>query len=373
MRGLYPVMISRDLHDVAPLGLLDRSLRPATGLGELSPADRVFGWVNQAGNGAYRGNLRLGPIDPLDGAESVERFDRPLPLAILGQPKPHYGRFYVARTRQGQPQPAGLERPDTAYREGKGLRGRKIYPHHRDLPQGYWQDAAGDDGSRPVAGNRYRDYLRAEPAMPNDPNDQRADRQNRSIEGWVKPGSRFRFDIHVTNLSAVELGALVWLLDGLPDGAVHRLGGGKPLGFGSVRLRIAGWNVHDGAALRDRYVTLAAGSPAATDRDAAVSAFRQAVTTASGAPVFERAPWIAAFLTAARGIGSDTVPVHYPRAAQPGERHPRPRSRAENFRWFQENDRPGGLSALPSLALPQGQDDPPPLPVYVKPVSVKSE
>lgn len=38
-------------------------------------------------------------------------------------------------------------------------------------------------------------------------------------------------------LELVELGALLWLLD-LPKEHYHRLGGGKPFGFGSVKLSI---------------------------------------------------------------------------------------------------------------------------------------
>ncbi|GIW92469.1 MAG: hypothetical protein KatS3mg110_0510 [Pirellulaceae bacterium] len=63
MVGLYPVNISRKLFDVAPLDLLPESLRPADAISKLSPADRVFGWVNQEGKGAYRGQIRIGPVE----------------------------------------------------------------------------------------------------------------------------------------------------------------------------------------------------------------------------------------------------------------------------------------------------------------------
>ena len=60
----------------------------------------------------------------------------------------------------------------------------------------------------------------------------------------------FGFDLHVTNLSRVELGALLWLL-ALPSDHFHRLGGGKPLGFGSVRLEMTEAVLHDGDGLLD--------------------------------------------------------------------------------------------------------------------------
>src|SRR5690606_21186899 len=101
---LYPVLVPRDLYPVAPKDLLPGSLAPASSYDELSPADRVFGWVAPGGSGvrpaAYRGRLRIGPVVcEQDAAEAVERFDGDgLPLAILSAPKPQQGRFYLAES-----------------------------------------------------------------------------------------------------------------------------------------------------------------------------------------------------------------------------------------------------------------------------------
>lgn len=51
----------------------------------------------------------------------------------------------------------------------------------------------------------------------------------------VRPGTEFRGRINFANLSDVELGAL-WVVLDLPASARHRLGMGKPLGMGSVRI-----------------------------------------------------------------------------------------------------------------------------------------
>lgn len=53
------------------------------------------------------------------------------------------------------------------------------------------------------------------------------------------------------NLSAVELGALAWLLS-LPKEHFFRFGGGKPLGFGSVRLDLESHEIFGPEALRTR-------------------------------------------------------------------------------------------------------------------------
>jgi len=51
----------------------------------------------------------------------------------------------------------------------------------------------------------------------------------------VREGVIFRGRIRFENLSAVELGALLFAID-LPEGLAHKLGMGKPLGLGSVRI-----------------------------------------------------------------------------------------------------------------------------------------
>ncbi len=51
----------------------------------------------------------------------------------------------------------------------------------------------------------------------------------------VKAGTKFRGRIRFENLSDKELGALLFALD-LPEGCRHKLGMGKPLGLGSIRI-----------------------------------------------------------------------------------------------------------------------------------------
>ncbi len=348
--GFYPVNISRKLHEVSPLDLLPPSLRPATSLQQLSPADRVFGWVNQQGHGAYKGNVRIGPVTCRTN-DAIENFGTPgLPLAILGQPKPQQARFYVAASPNGEAQGNGLNKEDAGYSPGKGLRGRKVYPHHRGLPNGHWDNGTQDRTQQAVNGH-FQEYRR--------PNSEKVrDNQNRSIQGWVKPGAEFTFDIHVTNLSKVELGALLWLLS-LPDNHFHRFGGGKPLGFGSVRLEIDAGNTHlgDGKGWKQTYSTLEDTSPTEADRNSLVQAFKEVVRTSyDQSTSFENVPFIAAFLKMATG-NADTLPTHYPRARQQGQTGavpPNPEGLA--YEWFVANDRTGHNGG-PQVSLPNLAND----------------
>lgn len=364
--ALYPVMISRRLFESSPLSLLPESLRPATSLPKLSPADRVFGWVNQQGHGAYKGNVRIGPVT-CGTSDAIEWFNphrrnlnqqeaqqHPgLPLAILGQPKPQQARFYVAASPNGEAQANGLTKEQAGYSPGKGLRGRKVYPHHNGLPEGHWNNPMEDRTQKDVNGH-FQEYRR-----PRLNSQEQRDNQNRSIQGWVKRGAEFTFDIHVTNLSKVELGALLWLLS-LPEKHYHRLGGGKPLGFGSVRLEIdaAKTRIFDGQGWRGIYSDLEDVTLPSASINALIQAFKDAVSIAYGKNhgAFEQVPFIAAFLRMASGH-PDHLPTHYPRARQQGQTGPvPPHPEGKAYEWFVANDRTGREGG-PQVCLPDLAND----------------
>lgn len=353
-------------YEASAWNLLDKSLRPATSIGDLSPADRVFGWVRADGDGpsdrqsndrrvAARGSLRIGPVTCLsDITDAVESFAPPgVPLAILAAPKPQQGRFYVAASPNGEAQSDGCSKAEAGYSPGKGLRGRKVYPHHKHLPADHWNNPTEDRTQNGVGELAPRQEYR----RPKANKQEQRDDQNRSILGWVKPGAQFAFDVQVQNLSQVELGALFWLLK-LPPDHFFRLGGGKPLGFGSVHLSIDECDVRTGDDLITRYSTWNTPPAAADPTDRAIQAFQQAVveTYPPTAPDggFEEVSFIKAFLVACRGYqtapgNSTSLPIHYPRATANGQPGP-PSPDGESFKWFVANEQKGARYALPDLA-----------------------
>jgi CRISPR-associated protein (TIGR03986 family) len=380
---LYPVMISRELFVQPPW--LDPALHPSVSLQVLSPADRVFGWVSQESTGtygtsAYRGNLRVGSATCVEwpgkaqGEKPLEEFQgRGIPLGILGQPKPQQARFYAARDAEGAPLGQDGQAPpkkEDGYVQGHSLRGRKVYPHHAGLSADYWKEPTADrtqtrgedrffqEYRRPHKGEKkmVRDDSgreREEPVKTSDgtfqllqgeANEQRDD-QNRSVTAWVKCEAAFTFDIHISNLSDVELGALLWLLS-LRAGHLHRLGGGKPLGFGSVQLEITGLELRDGDAWAAWYSSLI--TPATRGRSvqdmtdapfiSCVRDFKKAVENAYGnGHAFDTIPLVQAFLRSCQGF-TDGLPVHYPRLSAS------PDPEGENFKWFGENERRSRVS-----------------------------
>lgn len=336
---LYPVMITRGLFEMAPIQLLDQSLRPATQKDQLSPADRVFGWVNQKGKGAYKGHLRVHSVscisdDPIDnfGSEAAT-----FPLTILGQPKPQQARFYCADDSNGKPIANGEPKEEGYKYDDQALRGRKVYPHHQGLPESYW-DQPAQYRPDPIKGH-YQEYRQP-------PGDNERTDQNRSIKNWVKPETEFTFDIDITNLSNVELGALLWLLAS-PDIYYHRLGGAKPLGFGSVWLDID-WKNTDlrlGSDWRDFYQSLTLVAAQSVDPLVTVKTYQEAIKEVYGSgSVFENLPFIAAFCHSSKGFDGNAA-IHYPRST------PNPTPEGEAFKWFVVNDKSGTPSGR-KLSLP---------------------
>jgi CRISPR-associated protein (TIGR03986 family) len=360
VEALFPVMIARELYRTSTWDLLHDSLRPAAAIDQLSPADRVFGWVKvDADTGsrsrgervAARGLLRVGPVRcESSTSDAMEQFAAPgVPLAILSAPKPQQGRFYVARSPNGEAQRDGLSKQNAGYAPGKGLRGRKVYPHQTNLPDGHWDDPTADRTQQPHGTPAHHQEYR----RPRRNGQEQRDDQNRSILGWVKPGAQFSFDLQVQNLSAVELGALLWLLD-LPEGCFFRFGGGKPLGFGSVRLEVVSLDVRTGNDLRARYDAWHDATAPNDPRTDTTNAFRDAVVRAfsPAAGDFDNVAFIRAFLTACRGHG-DNLPIHYPRATADGQPGP-PSPDGESFKWFVANERDGAQHALRDLASDTG-------------------
>ena len=335
----------------APKDLLPDSLHLATKYEELSPADRVFGWVNQnkdSEKGAWKGQLRIGTAQCEQGKEAIaaDFGDDGVPLTILGGAKPQQTHFYVANDKQGKPLKSKTKADGYKNRK-QGLRGRKIYPHHAHLAglNDYWLQPREDRTQKPVAhkGKKYyQEYRR--PTLRDKGKDKTRDNQNRSILGWIKPETKFSFKIQISNLSSVELGALLWLLS-LEDNYYHRIGSAKSLGFGSVHLKIKNMELQTGQDWARFYENLSESKIAPANAEEHIQAYKKAVKEAYGKH-FDNVSFIKAFKVALRGF-KNGLPVHYPREEE------KPSPKGENFKWFTENERKHHL-ALPSLESEEG-------------------
>jgi CRISPR-associated protein (TIGR03986 family) len=346
---LRPVHIGRQPWKVSPRELADGAdLLPATGAHELSAADRMFGWVNgvkgDSADAARRGAVRIHSIRPVEGLCAIAPLPQPAVLNVLGTPKPTQGRFYASPATNGGPHADNGERDPNdrkwnpaspkqeLYGSDGGLRGRKFYWHHAGVPSSpshadYWADH-GHGVEVSSTSKWFREYVRGDGA--------RSD-QNRSINEWVPPGSKFVADVRFENLSSEELGALCWALS-VPH---LRLGYGKPLGFGSVRVNIDQassevWTGGDNAAPGGRWMSL---QPGPTDPSAVINAATEAFEVAADADNLKRLRRILS--------GDPRLRVHYPRCAMGATgTPPPPNPEGKNYEWFVENEKANGV-ALP--------------------------
>lgn len=360
IKAIQPVTISRRLYNKSPHELLPDSLKPASQMSELSPADRVFGWVNQNGKGSYKGNLRLNSMKCISSKEDAIAFfeknnpQKPtLPLNILGQPQPSQAKFYQAKDKDGEPLEKDTQKQKSYSTREQGLRGRKVYPY-QNLPPTHWHDPTNKNLAQTKKEDEihYREYYR----LGETPEKQKDD-QNRSFKAWVKPNTIFTFNIEITNLSPVELGALLYLLS-LEKDHYHRLGGGKPYGFGSVTLDIE-WDNSDlrtGEGWKEYYSSLFNKTSHNNDeaKKTIEKSYQKAVKEAYGNKdkSFEDVSFIKAFEVYTRGY-SKNLPIHYPRLEA------NPNQDTKIFDWFVENDANrkdgnGFKLALPTLSDEKG-------------------
>lgn len=320
IRAIYPVAISRTMYERTIRDVIadhHPHLLPPTNINKLCLASRVFGWVSQEGDEdltrevAYRGRVRFSNATVVHANKN----DTPLTLSILGAPHPTSLEFYlddvqyITARRDGQ---HGYNEPNAK------IRGRKMYRHHKK-----WKTA--------------EDNTTKTEATTNDKSD-----QNRTIQGVYEPDSGWTFTIEFENLQPVELGALLWTLE-LSEGSkpcYHRIGYGKPLGFGSVQIEVTGLDFYDAETryAADKRVELTEGEKKKQQQENVrryklklVNRFQTATSRLYGDTPFDKLDNIVDLLALLSERG-DTLPIHYPRLD--------PNRQAENnegFRWFMAN------------------------------------
>lgn len=300
--------------------LAPEALRKCDHYTRLCPACRLFGWV--WGTGAP-GEARP-PVGVVTGYSGRVRFSHACltrnagtfdaTLAILSNPKPTTTRFYLMP--KGSNPRDGLEDRAVDYDSSDQVtRGRKIYRHHGNQ----------------LSTTEYTSV-----------NGQKSD-QNRTVHDVQSIGSVFEFRLDFENLADIELGALLWALE--MEGWHHRMGLGKPLGFGSATIQIVSLEFLDPRA---RYSRLEDGwGDGVRQKAALVATFKQAMKARYGRD-FEQLPNIRDLR--ALLAESPRLPVHYPRPSG----QPDPQGR--NYEWFMGNKR-SGRDAGPRRVLPVAAED----------------
>ncbi len=162
--------------------------KPSTDIGRLTPADSLFGWVGNGPNQAIMGRISFdfAPFEEVDAAW----FKVPYPYGAW--------RYIDGRWKEASKQPAEMLRIAGKWR---------LFPHAPLAPCVEKLDGFNPDTPK-------ADYVKA-----------------------ILPGSRCRFSIRFWNLEKDELQRLLWCTVLEPELA-HKMGKGRYLGFGSLRLSL---------------------------------------------------------------------------------------------------------------------------------------
>jgi len=199
--ALAIVLVPRMRYRKSPADLLPEHIRPCSNRDLLCPACRIFGTVTQEGEGIQ------GKVAVSEGVlkSKAPAFEGDVLLKILSSPKPTAAPFYLTGRNYDNSNPVnadeGYDRANTI------LRGRKFY----------WLSTGGYSSNEPSKFNSRVELLKAKSED-------------------AKP-TVFSFTLDFENLTPEELGLLIWALELEPD-MCHRLGMGKPLGLGVVKMSI---------------------------------------------------------------------------------------------------------------------------------------
>ncbi len=238
--SLHPALLPRSMHDSSLVDTIDPSLHPADSPAQLSPADRMFGWVKNNGSGAFRSRIAIAAVDTatLVVIES-EATPRWMPLDVQSSPK-NSPRFAGSPSSNGGAHGTD-ERQDLRWGKGRNtIRGQKMWvtptgPEYRSSWFSFERDEHATYQRGPVEATK----------LP-------GDNQNRSIDSWIRKGN-FDVSLSVKDLTAFELGALLWLFRDskpLPRPVRYRIGFGKSLGFGVVRPELVDVSLSSTEALQ---------------------------------------------------------------------------------------------------------------------------
>ncbi|WP_042473171.1 TIGR03986 family type III CRISPR-associated RAMP protein [Bacillus ndiopicus] len=210
---LAPAVLSQEVFENTLLSILKHQgdYEPCTCQSKICAACHLFGFVSEQFMQASR--IRFSDAVPREGVESFEEIIR---LPALGEPKPGTIEFYAEKivgakywtydykTNQVE------ETLDSIAPNDIKLNGRKFYWHHKPNTEKYKEDAKKTKKSK--------------------------------MEYDVKPikgNGSFTFNIYFEKLSEQEINQLCNVLDiNSSKKHAHKIGRGKPLGFGSVCIEV---------------------------------------------------------------------------------------------------------------------------------------
>lgn len=214
-------------HATTVLDFIPKNLRE---ISSIDLADAIFGWVKEESeeDKLPKGfdKQRAGRVfftDALYQSDQEGKWyeDKPLIPQILSEPKSTYFPHYLVQPEKDNPTADPLKLKHYASQGATVIRGHKLYWHKGSNPNfKITPPKKVIDASKKVI----------------DAPKKVSDTQTTLIKP-LKKGVTFKFHIYFENLSEVELGVLLWVLDIAQDNRYRlSLGMGKPLGMGAVKI-----------------------------------------------------------------------------------------------------------------------------------------
>ena len=296
---LVPITVGRHAYSHTPNALAEAdNVNPARILEEASAADRLFGFV---GNNSRNGNALRGRIHIDSVAVSPEAVQEPpkgtdyLLLPPLLSPKPSSGRRFLT------PRPDSLntsvddtKRSDLFNPKESSLAEAAFPTHRLAIDKSPEEIIALYDSQRNTSKDTDSVRLR--------------------ITSWLKTGTTLSCRVSFDDVSPKELAFLLWPLipqhlspsDSSKVG-YHKIGIGKPLGFGLVEVRIPSNAVYLNSSdtLISEYRALTGVKGTSYRQESA-----QDIIDAAKLDTLASLPWIRAFQRVAYGF-DDERPVRY--------------------------------------------------------------
>ena len=177
--------------------------------------DAIFGYASKENEQGLAGRVSFGDAHLESRQDDVWLTDGPIHPKILAEPKTTAFQLYLTQQYPDmKDKNDNLNHYDPSIDPNNGneylaaIRGHKLYWHKRDV--GINEIKAKDDDVK----KNSKQYTLINP---------------------VKRDVCFKSRIYYENLSNVELGALLWVLN-LPKNCRHSLGMGKPYGMGAVKI-----------------------------------------------------------------------------------------------------------------------------------------
>ncbi|MGM0711930.1 TIGR03986 family CRISPR-associated RAMP protein [Brevibacillus parabrevis] len=220
---LTPAMISKEvyLQTIGALLKANEEYQPCTERSHVCPACGLFGMAGEKPKTSLGSRIRFSDAEYVsnDSNRSREGMYWSILLPELGAPKPGAVEFYTLPPVQTNSGYKKWTYDDVLEAQRKfrllepqelRLRGRKFYWHH--TPKERKNNSRSDQSNRNVAMQK---EVRA-----------------------VKKGNNFHFRIYFDQVTIKELAQLYWSLAlGNSDQYAHKIGHGKPLGYGSAKIK----------------------------------------------------------------------------------------------------------------------------------------